>query len=204
MEQQRHPLRSSSHSWTIPSEDFVCMLLSIPVDSPNSFRMTAIRLPCSSVNSLLISVDFPLPRNPVTMVTGILLLALSSGFSRADEAVETSTGISSVSDIFADLKKMSSFQTIGFNPYAVEFSPFSSNRLACASGANFGIVGNGRLFILSLSPSGFSPIPQTYDTQDGLFDCAWSESNENQIVAACGDGSIKLFDTTLPVSYFLM
>jgi peroxin-7 len=39
-----------------------------------------------------------------------------------------------------------------------------------------------------------------YDTQDGLFDLAWSENHENQLVTSGGDGSIKLWDTTMPVS----
>lgn len=38
-----------------------------------------------------------------------------------------------------------------------------------------------------------------FDTQDGLFDVAWSEANENQLVTASGDGSLKLWDTTLAV-----
>lgn len=33
-----------------------------------------------------------------------------------------------------------------------------------------------------------------FDTNDALYDLAWSEINENQLIAACGDGSIKLFD----------
>ena len=36
-----------------------------------------------------------------------------------------------------------------------------------------------------------------YDTQDSLYDVAWSESHENQLVVASGDGSVKLFDITL-------
>lgn len=36
-----------------------------------------------------------------------------------------------------------------------------------------------------------------YDTQDSLYDTAWSEAHENQILAASGDGSIKLFDIAL-------
>lgn len=40
----------------------------------------------------------------------------------------------------------------------------------------------------------------SYDTQDGLFDVAWSEVNENQLVTSSGDGSIKLWDATLAVS----
>lgn len=33
-----------------------------------------------------------------------------------------------------------------------------------------------------------------FDTNDSLYDLAWSEINENQLIAACGDGSLKLFD----------
>jgi peroxin-7 len=36
-----------------------------------------------------------------------------------------------------------------------------------------------------------------FDTQDSLYDTAWSEAHENQIVVACGDGSVKLFDISL-------
>lgn len=41
-------------------------------------------------------------------------------------------------------------------------------------------------------------VERLYDTQDGCFDVAWSEIHENQLVTGCGDGSIKLWDTTLP------
>ena len=36
-----------------------------------------------------------------------------------------------------------------------------------------------------------------FDTQDSLYDTAWSEIHENQIIVACGDGSVKLFDISL-------
>jgi peroxin-7 len=36
-----------------------------------------------------------------------------------------------------------------------------------------------------------------FDTQDSLYDTAWSEIHENQIAVACGDGSVKLFDISL-------
>jgi WD40 repeat protein len=39
----------------------------------------------------------------------------------------------------------------------------------------------------------------SFETQDGLFDVAWSEIHENQIITASGDGSIKLWDITLMV-----
>lgn len=37
----------------------------------------------------------------------------------------------------------------------------------------------------------------SFDTQDGLYDLAWSEAHENQVVTASGDGSIKLWDISL-------
>jgi hypothetical protein len=39
-----------------------------------------------------------------------------------------------------------------------------------------------------------------FDTQDGLYDVAWSEIHENQLVTGSGDGSIKLWDMMLNVS----
>lgn len=39
----------------------------------------------------------------------------------------------------------------------------------------------------------------SYETQDGLYDIAWSEIHENQLVSASGDGSIKLWDIMLNV-----
>ena len=40
----------------------------------------------------------------------------------------------------------------------------------------------------------------SFETQDALYDVAWSEVHENQIVAGSGDGSIKLWDVMLNVS----
>ncbi|KAG0124135.1 WD40-repeat-containing domain protein [Tuber indicum] len=88
------------------------------------------------------------------------------------------------------------YRTEGFNGYSVKYSPFYDNRLATAASANFGLVGNGRLYILSLTPTGII-CERYYDTQDSLFDVAFSESHENQVAVASGDGSIKLFDTAL-------
>ncbi|WFD25840.1 peroxisomal targeting signal 2 receptor [Malassezia nana] len=77
--------------------------------------------------------------------------------------------------------------------YNVAWSPFFPNELAVASAANYGLVGNGRLYVF-----GGTPAPmRMYDTQDGIFDVAWSEVHENQIVSASGDGSIKLWDISL-------
>ncbi|TKY84661.1 hypothetical protein EX895_006563 [Sporisorium graminicola] len=95
-------------------------------------------------------------------------------------------------------------RTPGFAGYGLAWSPFFDRRLAVASSANYGLVGNGRLHILSLAPnSASSPTPElvverVFDTQDGLYDLAFSEAHENQLVTASGDGSIKLWDCALP------
>ncbi|KAF3189858.1 peroxisomal targeting signal 2 receptor [Orbilia oligospora] len=91
---------------------------------------------------------------------------------------------------------MFSFRTQGYNGYNLKYSPFHDSRLAVASSANFGLVGNGRLFVLGLTANGIVA-EKTFDTQDGLFDLAWSEVHENQLVVASGDGSLKLFDVGL-------
>ncbi|KAG8629209.1 hypothetical protein KVT40_003074 [Elsinoe batatas] len=88
---------------------------------------------------------------------------------------------------------MLEFRTAGFNGYATKYSPFFDNRLAVSTGANFGLVGNGRLFILSLTARGIV-CEKFFETQDCLFDTAWSEAHENQLLTAGGDGSVKLFD----------
>jgi len=35
-----------------------------------------------------------------------------------------------------------------------------------------------------------------FETQDGVYDCAWSEVNPNQLVSACANGALKLWDIT--------
>ncbi|KAH8680900.1 peroxisome targeting signal type 2 receptor [Xylariales sp. PMI_506] len=91
------------------------------------------------------------------------------------------------------MASMLEFRTPGFNPYAVKYSPYFDSRIAVASAANFGIVGNGRLFCLGLGPQGIQ-VERSFDTNDAQYDLAWSEINENQLLVACGDGSVKLFD----------
>ncbi|KAH0013882.1 hypothetical protein KCU78_g8957, partial [Aureobasidium melanogenum] len=91
---------------------------------------------------------------------------------------------------------MLEFRTAGFNPYAVKYSPFFDSRLCVSAGANFGLVGNGRLFILNLTDRGIV-CEKFFETQDCLFDTAWSEAHENQLLTAGGDGSVKLFDINL-------
>lgn len=59
-----------------------------------------------------------------------------------------------------------SIQTPGFAHYSVAWSPFHTTRLALASSANFGLVGNGRLNIVSANPNPGGPLPRvTIDKQ---------------------------------------
>lgn len=85
----------------------------------------------------------------------------------------------------------------GYSGYGVAYSPFYDNKLAVASGSNFGLVGNGRLTILDIMPNGQLMESNSFLTQDGLFDLAWNESHENQCLVAQGDGSLRLFDIKL-------
>ncbi|KAI0061005.1 WD40 repeat-like protein [Artomyces pyxidatus] len=91
--------------------------------------------------------------------------------------------------------------TPGFAHYNAAWSPFHPSRIALASSANYGLVGNGRLHIAAsnMGPGGPAAVAveKFYETQDGLFDVAWSEIHENQLVSASGDGSIKLWDVML-------
>jgi peroxin-7 len=56
---------------------------------------------------------------------------------------------------------MLEFRTQGYNPYAVKYSPYYDSRIAVASSANFGIVGNGRVFALGLTAQGVQ-VEKTY------------------------------------------
>jgi peroxin-7 len=49
---------------------------------------------------------------------------------------------------------MLEFRTQGYNGYAVKYSPFFDSRIAVSASANFGLVGNGRLYILGLTANG--------------------------------------------------
>jgi peroxin-7 len=82
-----------------------------------------------------------------------------------------------------------------FEGYSCKFSPFEANRLACVFSQYYGIVGNGRLSVFNQNPlTGVLEENFRFNTNDGLFDLAWSEANENHIVTAGGDGTIKLWD----------
>lgn len=52
------------------------------------------------------------------------------------------------------ISSMLEFRTQGFNGYGVKYSPYFDSRIAVATAANFGLVGNGRLYILGLTAQG--------------------------------------------------
>ncbi|CUM64729.1 uncharacterized protein PRCAT00002340001 [Priceomyces carsonii] len=93
---------------------------------------------------------------------------------------------------------MLSFRTTGYNGYGIQYSPFFDNKIAVSTAANYGLVGNGKLFILNIEQDGSIVNQIAWETQDCLFDLAWSEIHENQVSACSGDGSIKLFDLAVP------
>lgn len=88
-----------------------------------------------------------------------------------------------------------------FQCCSVEFSPFHEGRLAVATAQYFGIIGNGRQYILEMGPDGHLRESRNFLTQEGLYDCSWSEVNENQLVSASADGSLKLWDTMTSDDY---
>ncbi|CBZ52502.1 putative peroxisome biogenesis factor 7 [Neospora caninum Liverpool] len=101
------------------------------------------------------------------------------------------------------------------------FSPFRPDLLAVATAELFGIAGGGRLHVFSIPNAASSQSPEvhqktdppwqhtftvpgaavaaqyelaSFGTSDAITDCAWSESNEHIIAAACGDGVTRLWD----------
>lgn len=95
---------------------------------------------------------------------------------------------------------VSVLSTPAFAHHGVAWSPFYENKLAIAASANYGLLGNGRLSVATLAPPNNAVIDKTFETQDALFDLAWSEIHENQVVTAGGDGTIRLWDITLNIS----
>lgn len=89
------------------------------------------------------------------------------------------------------------YRTAAFQGYAVKFSPFEEGKIAVAGSQNFGIIGNGKQYVLQFGPHGIQEVA-AFDTQDGLYDCCWSEENENILISASGDGKIKVWDVHRP------
>lgn len=91
---------------------------------------------------------------------------------------------------------MSLFKT-PFSAYSLAFSPYEQDKLAVATSQYFGVTGNGAVHILQLGVPFMREVYRA-STQDNVFDVCWHEGNENQLLAASGDGSVKLFDVAYP------
>ena len=90
------------------------------------------------------------------------------------------------------------FKTM-FNGYSLAFSPFLEGRLAVTTSWYSGIIGNGQQYVLDTAPGGGLVEIARFETADlGLYDCCWSEENENILVSASGDGSVKVYDISAP------
>ncbi|KAH9105880.1 hypothetical protein LEN26_007759 [Aphanomyces euteiches] len=86
--------------------------------------------------------------------------------------------------------------TTDFSAYAVEFSPFHEHWVAVGTSQYFGIIGNGQQHVMEMLPTGELAPLRCFDTQDGVYDVAWSETHPNQLVSGCANGHLKLFDVT--------
>jgi len=91
---------------------------------------------------------------------------------------------------------MLSFRAPNLSGTSVQYSPFLDNRLVLGTAANFGIVGNGKVFSLDIMNDGKLVVQSSFDTQDSVLGVAFSEVHESHVCVACGDGSVQLFDTT--------
>lgn len=100
---------------------------------------------------------------------------------------------------------MLQYYTKGFSGYNLQYSPYYDNKIALVTGSNFGLIGNGKLFILNIEPNGRIVESNAFLTKDCLFDVSWNESNSNQVLVAQGDGTLRLFDINLrqyPIAIF--
>ena len=77
-----------------------------------------------------------------------------------------------------------------FEGYNVKFSPFESNKIAACFSQYYCIIGNGRLSVFVINNMGILEEMIRFNTNDAMFDIAWSEANENHLVSVGGDGSV--------------
>lgn len=83
----------------------------------------------------------------------------------------------------------------------MKFDPFTGSRLVCATAANFGMKGPGKLWIFDRSTlnSEFNPTPSTsYNVNEGVYDIAWSEQHPDILAGALADGTVAIFDLNIP------
>lgn len=90
---------------------------------------------------------------------------------------------------------MLEFRTQGYNPYAVKYSPYYDSRIAVASSANFGIVGNGRVFALGLTAQGIQ-VEKTY-ARFSLASRRRRQRHGQRLTCAPLAGSIPMMRSTI-------
>lgn len=85
--------------------------------------------------------------------------------------------------------------TSDFEFYSCKFSPFDKTKIAATLSQYYGMVGNGRLsiFDFDVNKNIIGEIKR-FPTNEGCFDVAWSEVNDNILVTGQGDGTIKFWD----------
>eukprot|EP00112_Aurelia_sp_Birch-Aquarium-sp1_P012220 Seg2569.3 transcript_id=Seg2569.3/GoldUCD/mRNA.D3Y31 product="Peroxisomal targeting signal 2 receptor" protein_id=Seg2569.3/GoldUCD/D3Y31 len=83
-----------------------------------------------------------------------------------------------------------------FYGYAVEFSPFIPSRFACAAAENYGLNGQGCLYILEKQRD-VIVLVKIFFYSTGLYDFAWSENDENVIITVANNGFIQLWNVAL-------
>lgn len=80
---------------------------------------------------------------------------------------------------------MLEYRTQGFQGYAVKYSPFFDNRIAVAASANYGLVGNGRLYILELTPHGIQPLKRYFTVNHGTWHMLTSQLSNSRRSIRC-------------------
>lgn len=86
---------------------------------------------------------------------------------------------------------MHSFHTPNLHCHGLKFSPLLPHKLAVVACEHFGFAGAGVLFVLDLAHDGVKEQGQAR-WFNGLFDLAWSESWNNLVALACGDGTVQV------------
>ncbi len=81
-----------------------------------------------------------------------------------------------------------------FHPFAVQYSPFESSKLACVASENYGLKGQGCLYILSIEDNNLHSM-RRLSYKSGFYDLAWSEENSSIIITASNDGSLLMWNT---------
>ncbi|CAG7725365.1 unnamed protein product [Allacma fusca] len=85
------------------------------------------------------------------------------------------------------------FTTTGSHGQSVAYSPFAPNLIACATGSNYGLSGNGFIYILDNNESGITEVLKI-DQRDNFYDICWSESEPNILASASGEGLIHIWN----------